>query len=68
MLKESRLRTLLKTVSWRVTATVLGFIVVFTYTGKLSLSIDTSVLVGIFNTVAYYFHERAWNRLSWGRK
>ena len=52
-------RTLAKTVTYRV----LGFLATVPITGW-----DTALWVHIVLAVIYYIHERAWLRISWGKK
>lgn len=58
--KESRLRSLLKAMSWRILATLTTALIAFFVTGQL----DTAIMIGgiefILKFVIYYFHERAW--------
>ena len=68
MNEEAAKRTVVKTVSWRILATLVAFLVLWIYTGRISSSLDGAVVVGVFNTIAYYVHERFWNRISWGRR
>ena len=68
MFKESNSRSVLKTISWRFWATLTTMTLVYLFTGRL----DTAFYVGGFEIIAkiilYYVHERAWNRISYGRK
>ncbi len=58
--KESRLRSLLKALSWRIIATLTTAIIAYFVTGE----IDTAILIGgieVFVKFAiYYVHERVW--------
>lgn len=65
---ESRIRSILKTISWRVTATLSTTLItyVITKTWRFALSVGAvELLVKMF---LYYFHERIWNRTSVGIK
>ncbi len=64
---ENRKRSIAKTLSWRVIATMLTLFVIWAVTKKLVLSLESTFIIATLNTVGYYFHERAWNRSSWGR-
>ena len=63
---EAHKRTIAKTISWRVIATLTTMIIVFLFTRKIALSLG----VGFFEVIAkitfYYFHERIWHKISWG--
>ncbi len=65
-LKESRLRSVLKTFSWRVIATFTTAVIAFAINGE----IDTAILIGAIEFIAkmflYYMHERAWQLVPRG--
>ena len=63
---ETRKRTLAKTATFRVTATLVTVILVFILTRNWILSGSIGVIDVISKTVVYYLHERAWDRVSWG--
>ena len=72
------MRSLVKTVTWRIIATTDTFLLTFlsaTYMGE-DLGITFDQATGLAATVAglelvtklalYYLHERGWARLNWG--
>ena len=66
MSRESRLRSILKALTWRVIASGTTFVIayfIFTGTGcedVLQKSTIVALLESAFKIVIYYFHERAW--------
>jgi uncharacterized membrane protein len=66
MSKESRLRSILKALTWRIIASGTTFLIayfIFTGTGcedVLQKSTIVALLESAFKIVIYYFHERAW--------
>jgi len=67
-MKVSKSRSFIKSLSYRIFGTLSSFIVVYVITGEKTLSVliafwETVVKVGI-----YYWHERIWNKITWGRK
>jgi len=67
-MKVTKSRSLIKSFSYRVFGTLSSFVVAYVITSKGSLSAliafwETIVKVGI-----YYWHERIWNKIAWGRK
>jgi uncharacterized membrane protein len=62
-----KIRSFAKALSWRILASTFSLVLVFIITGDIA----ASGLVGIFDfaikTFAYYFHERAWAHINWGR-
>ena len=67
-MKVTKQRSFIKSLSYRIFGTLSSFVVAYIITGKGSLSAliamwETVVKVGI-----YYWHERIWNKITWGRK
>jgi len=64
---EKPLRSIAKSISWRVIGTIDTMLISWIVTGKL----DTALLIGgvevITKMVLYFFHERVWNSIKWGR-
>lgn len=54
---------LAKTISWRFIATFTTILLVFTFTGELTLSIGLGVVEVITKLILYYGHERIWERI-----
>jgi adenylylsulfate kinase len=68
MILETKQRSILKALSWRVWATVTTGLIVWVATGRLALALGVG-LVEVFAKMALYFiHERFWNRIRYGRK
>ena len=65
--EESRYRSVLKTLSWRMVATTTTFLLVFIFTGKLALSAGVGVTEVIIKLIFYYFHERLWLLIPLGK-
>ncbi len=66
-MEESEKRTLAKTISWRTTATLTTMIIVYAFTGKLSLSVGVGLVEVVSKMTLYYLHERLWGRIEWGK-
>jgi uncharacterized membrane protein len=68
ILKVTKARSFTKSLSYRIFGTLSSFLVAYAITGKGSLS----ALIAIWETVVkvgiYYWHERIWDRIKWGRK
>ena len=64
---DSTKRSLVKTISWRLTGSSATFLIAFILTDNLAVSGIIGVTQIISNTILYYLHERVWNRISWGR-
>ena len=57
------MRTLWKTLSWRLVGSSSTFIISYLVTGQILISSTIAVVQMIANTILYYAHELAWNRL-----
>ncbi len=65
---ESKRRSVVKTISWRVLATLDTTLIVFLLTGKILLAVSVSGIEVVTKIVLYFFHERAWNKIRYGRR
>lgn len=63
---DSQKRSILKTVSWRVAATVITAGVTFLLTGRAELAVTVGLGDAAVKLVIYYFHERLWTRIRYG--
>ena len=57
---ESIKKSLYKTISWRVVATLGTVVIALLFTGKISISLGIGLVDGIIKTIFYYGHERVW--------
>jgi uncharacterized membrane protein len=64
---ERPIRSIVKTITWRVTGTSATFLIAYIMIGNLSIAGTIGVIQLVFNTILYYFHERIWNRISFGK-
>jgi uncharacterized membrane protein len=60
-------RSLLKTISWRLIGTLDTILISWVITGALTLAFSIGFVELVTKMVLYYFHERAWNKINWGR-
>jgi uncharacterized membrane protein len=64
---DTNRRTLVKTISWRITGSGATFAISYLITGSVSISGTIALIQLTANTVLYFIHERIWNRIKWGR-
>ena len=57
-------RDLLKTVSFAVLHFGVAFTVTYALTGSVAIATSVGFIEPVANTVAFYFHERAWRRVD----
>jgi len=65
---ETRKRSLVKSVSWRLICIAVSIITAFFLTGRIDLSVAIGTLYNAITMFLYYFHERIWNRFDWGKQ
>lgn len=58
--RESRLRSLLKAITYRVTGTLTTTLIVLLMTGEWGIAVAVGVVEPFVKIVIYYLHERAW--------
>lgn len=54
-------KSIAKTITWRVIATLTTIGLVLLFTRQIELSLTVGALETIAKTMFYYFHERFWN-------
>jgi len=63
---QSIRRDLLKTLSFATLHFGVAFTVAYALTGSVAVATGIGLIEPVANTVAFYFHERAWTRLGGG--
>jgi uncharacterized membrane protein len=61
-------RSLAKTVSWRLTGSFSTFLISYIVSGDFTVAGSIAVIQITANTILYYIHERAWDRVRWGKQ
>ncbi len=56
--------TLAKTITFGITHMAVAFGVVYAMTGSVALGGAVALVEPLANTVAYFFHEKVWQRLG----
>ena len=64
---DSIVRSLVKTISWRLTGTFCTFLISFIILGDITASSTIALIQLIINTIMFYIHERIWNIIKWGK-
>jgi uncharacterized membrane protein len=60
-------RSLVKTVSWRITGSGATFLISYLVSGNFALAGSIATIQLVSNTILYFIHERVWNRIRWGQ-
>ena len=64
---DTIVRSLVKTISWRLTGTFCTFLISFIILGDITISSKIALIQLILNTIMFYIHERIWNIIKWGK-
>ena len=67
-MREKRNRSVLKAVSWRVTGSLDTMLVSYFITGSIKTAASIGLVEVVTKTLLYYFHERAWDKIRFGRE
>ena len=65
-MKESKKRSIVKAISYRIICIIMLALVTFLITGDI---IEMTTIVIVFQSIQmfiYYYHERLWERIKWG--
>ncbi|APG66253.1 hypothetical protein LPB136_13095 [Tenacibaculum todarodis] len=64
---EKPLRSVAKAFSWRLIGTIDTLVVSYVLTGQIKLAASIASIDFITKLVLYFFHERIWNKIKWGK-
>jgi len=67
MSAELKKRTLVKTITWRVTASLTTFLIAWMLTGDLLIGVSIGSIEAIVKFFLYFYHERIWNNINWAK-
>lgn len=65
---DSHTRSAVKAISWRVLGTLDTIIISWFITGKIALALSIGGIELVTKMVLYFFHERIWNIIKWGKQ
>src|SRR3972149_2989004 len=66
--KEVWTRSLVKAITYRIVILILDFTATFLLTGRIEVALAFMIVSNFYTSIAYYFHERIWNRTNCGKK
>lgn len=64
---ETNYRSMAKALSWRVVGTLDTVLISWIIAGDLTVAFSIGSVELITKTFIYYFHERLWNKIKWGK-
>ena len=65
---EKAMRSLGKVVTWRILVTITNFFGGWLASGNPWVGLGVVSFALVVNSILYFFHERAWNRIDWGKQ
>jgi len=66
-MQDKPYRSIIKAVSYRLTGTLATILISFLISGRVRVALSIGI-VELFTKIGlYYLHERAWNRIPFGR-
>ena len=65
---EIRLRSIIKSISYRFLGTLATTVIAWLITRQISLSISVGISDFIVKVILFYAHERFWNEVAWGKE
>jgi adenylylsulfate kinase len=65
--EETLHRSIVKTISYRVIILILDFVSIYLFTGQIKVALGFMIVSNIYTTLVYFFHERIWGKITWGK-
>ena len=64
---ETGSRSIVKTISYRLIILILDFVSIYLFTGQIKVAFGFMIVSNIYTTIGYFFHERIWDKIKWGK-
>lgn len=68
MFIEQKRRSVIKTISWRIWATITTVALVFLFVGEFKIAAAIGGVEVVAKMILYFLHERWWNKIRYGKK
>jgi uncharacterized membrane protein len=65
---ESNARSIAKALTYRFWQSLNTFLISFLVTGKIEMAAAIVSIEVLIKIVVYFWHERIWSKVKWGRK
>jgi uncharacterized membrane protein len=66
-MRETRKRSVVKSIVWRFICVVVSIVTSYLLIARWDVAIAIGGAYNVITMVLYYFHERIWNIIKWGR-
>ena len=67
-LSEKPTRSIVKSISWRIIGTIDTILISWLVTGEATVAFSIGSIELLTKMLLYFFHERIWNTIKWGKK
>lgn len=61
---DRKIKSLGKTISWRIIATLTTISLIYIFTKEITLALGIGGIEIIAKMILYYIHERVWNKIK----
>ncbi|PHS52041.1 MAG: hypothetical protein COB01_08380 [Lutibacter sp.] len=65
---EKASRSIVKAISWRIVGTLDTIVISWFITGEIALALSIGLVEVVTKMILYFFHERIWNLITWGKQ
>ncbi|MFY7672656.1 DUF2061 domain-containing protein [Tenacibaculum sp. MEBiC06402] len=65
---EKPIRSIVKSISWRAVGTIDTILISWIITRKIDTALSIGAIELITKMILYFFHERVWNTIKWGKR
>jgi uncharacterized membrane protein len=66
-MRETRKRSVAKSIVWRVICIIVSILTSYALTARWDIAVAIGSVYNIITMILYYFHERIWNSIKWGK-
>jgi uncharacterized membrane protein len=66
--KELHRRSIVKSISYRLLSILADSVAAYFFTRNIATTIGIVIVANTYSTLLYYFHERFWAHIHWGRR
>ncbi|RLG91215.1 MAG: DUF2061 domain-containing protein [Candidatus Hecatellales archaeon] len=61
---DTKRKSLVKTISWRIIATGITIGTIYAFTGNIAFSGEVGIIINVVKAFAYYLHERLYAKMT----
>ena len=66
-MNSTKKRSIVKAVIWKIITIINSVLVTWAVTGSIVFAAEVGIIYNAIGLVLYYYHERWWNKSSWGK-